>query len=220
MSQWNGASSVPTEWSEFSGPTIDLRVFTHEGQDYAVLDDERHSHSQEELLQVPAGWEVARFEDADVARELITHHKGFNCNLLVTQDAVFRSSREEQWKEKDQGTKFADGDFLVWHGRHAESVIPDHARLQGLWTRILLQRPSLVLQLEIRCSDTAVDVEIFSLSGDCLCKFVLEPASTVRDLRAVVGSKNERYRDAKYVLPGGMLVGEDDEKLSRLQPDP
>ena len=28
-----------------------------------VLDDERHSHSQEELLQVPAGWEVARFED-------------------------------------------------------------------------------------------------------------------------------------------------------------
>ena len=63
-------------------------------------------------------------------------------------------------------------------------------------------------------------MEIFSLSGDCLCKCVLEPASTVRDLRAVVGSKNERYRDAKYVLPGGMLVGEDDEKLSRLQPDP
>eukprot|EP00439_Symbiodinium_sp_Y106_P012577 s6620_g1.t2 len=94
------------EWGEFySGPTIDLRVFTHEGQDYAVLDDVRHSHSQEEFLQIPAGWEVARFEDADDAHELITHHEGFNCNLLVTQDAVFRSSRAAQWREEDQGTK-------------------------------------------------------------------------------------------------------------------
>ena len=63
-------------------------------------------------------------------------------------------------------------------------------------------------------------MEILSLAGDCLGKFVLEPASTVRDLREVVGSQNERHRDAKYVLPGGMLVCEDDEELSRLQPDP
>ncbi|CAE7535026.1 unnamed protein product, partial [Symbiodinium sp. CCMP2592] len=189
-------------------------------QDYAVLDDVRHNHSQEEFLQIPAGWEVARFEDAADAHELITHHEGFNCNLLVTQDAVFRSSRALQWREEDQGTKFADGDFLVWHGRHGETVIPDHDRLQGLWTRILLQRPSLVLQLDIRCSDTAVEVEILSLAGDCLGKFVLEPASTVRDLREVVGSQNERHRDAKYVLPGGMRVCEDDEELSRLQPAP
>ena len=32
------------------------------------------------------GRQACSREDADVARELITHHKGFNCNLLVTQD--------------------------------------------------------------------------------------------------------------------------------------
>ena len=38
------------------------------------------------VLGCMQGLQACCREDADDAHELITHHEGFNCNLLVTQD--------------------------------------------------------------------------------------------------------------------------------------